>query len=359
MSLITRCPACSTLFKVTPEQLRVSDGWVRCGRCEEVFDAGLQMQATLGHPSPGQSQAVAPAAADNGYDWGSALRTDAGAASGSAASAVAEAAAPVHSPALAATAPAQFADPAAHAPDSADADSAAPSDSTVLDPFLHRSPQELAGPESLSAPDRPFMLPGGDIRPGILEPETPRFVQAEGAPDAAPSLSFMRPSGAPAGWARTAGRLLTALLALLLCVSLVLQVLRQERDRVVAQAPATRPMMQDLCALLACEIAPLQQIDAVVIDSASFTKVGNSVFKLGFTLRNSSSLELALPALEITLTDAQDQPLVRRVLQPQEFAGAQRSLAPRADSSSTLPLAVQLDANAQVAGYRLLAFYPG
>ena len=37
--LATRCPACSTVFRVVPDQLRVSDGWVRCGRCAEVFNA--------------------------------------------------------------------------------------------------------------------------------------------------------------------------------------------------------------------------------------------------------------------------------------------------------------------------------
>ena len=39
MSLVTRCPACGTAFKVVRDQLRISDGWVRCGRCSEVFDA--------------------------------------------------------------------------------------------------------------------------------------------------------------------------------------------------------------------------------------------------------------------------------------------------------------------------------
>ena len=44
MSLITRCPACTTMFKVVPDQLRVSDGWVRCGQCNEVFDANANLQ---------------------------------------------------------------------------------------------------------------------------------------------------------------------------------------------------------------------------------------------------------------------------------------------------------------------------
>ncbi|MCB2069785.1 MAG: zinc-ribbon domain-containing protein, partial [Ottowia sp.] len=43
MSLITRCPACATMFKLVPDQLRISAGWVRCGQCGVVFDASAQM----------------------------------------------------------------------------------------------------------------------------------------------------------------------------------------------------------------------------------------------------------------------------------------------------------------------------
>ena len=37
MSLATRCPACGTIFRVVQDQLKVSEGWVRCGQCHEVF----------------------------------------------------------------------------------------------------------------------------------------------------------------------------------------------------------------------------------------------------------------------------------------------------------------------------------
>ncbi len=46
MRLVTRCPACATTFKVVRDQLRISDGWVRCGRCSEVFDATLDLHET-------------------------------------------------------------------------------------------------------------------------------------------------------------------------------------------------------------------------------------------------------------------------------------------------------------------------
>jgi predicted Zn finger-like uncharacterized protein len=59
MSLVTRCPACTTTFKVVRDQLRISDGWVRCGRCSHVFDATLDLhEAPEGAPATGSPQPV-------------------------------------------------------------------------------------------------------------------------------------------------------------------------------------------------------------------------------------------------------------------------------------------------------------
>ena len=38
MSLVTRCPSCSTAFRATSEQLSAREGRVRCGKCATVFD---------------------------------------------------------------------------------------------------------------------------------------------------------------------------------------------------------------------------------------------------------------------------------------------------------------------------------
>ena len=62
MSLITRCPACGTMFKVVPDQLRISEGWVRCGHCAEVFDASAHLQVRS-VPRPLQ-RSPSPRAAD-------------------------------------------------------------------------------------------------------------------------------------------------------------------------------------------------------------------------------------------------------------------------------------------------------
>ncbi|THU01561.1 DUF3426 domain-containing protein [Lampropedia puyangensis] len=62
MSLITRCPSCATKFKVTPEQLRVSEGWVRCGRCNNIFDATDHLlEGQIPPPADEQSGSTVPA----------------------------------------------------------------------------------------------------------------------------------------------------------------------------------------------------------------------------------------------------------------------------------------------------------
>lgn len=38
-TVITQCPQCIALFKVTPGQLKIADGQVRCGSCLHVFSA--------------------------------------------------------------------------------------------------------------------------------------------------------------------------------------------------------------------------------------------------------------------------------------------------------------------------------
>ena len=39
MALATRCPHCDTVFRLDPHLLAPHDGRVRCGHCQEVFDA--------------------------------------------------------------------------------------------------------------------------------------------------------------------------------------------------------------------------------------------------------------------------------------------------------------------------------
>lgn len=61
MSLATRCPACGTTFRVVRDQLRISDGWVRCGRCSHVFDGAAELHDPQSEPPPVVAVAETPA----------------------------------------------------------------------------------------------------------------------------------------------------------------------------------------------------------------------------------------------------------------------------------------------------------
>lgn len=56
-SSVTQCPECSTRFRVTSEQLAASDGIVRCGRCNAVFNATEHLHDD--EPSPQLSLPIA------------------------------------------------------------------------------------------------------------------------------------------------------------------------------------------------------------------------------------------------------------------------------------------------------------
>ena len=43
MLLATRCPFCETVFRLQPAQLAQRRGLVRCGQCQEVFDASSSL----------------------------------------------------------------------------------------------------------------------------------------------------------------------------------------------------------------------------------------------------------------------------------------------------------------------------
>ena len=42
--MLTRCPQCETLYRLTTEQLEAAGGKVRCSRCNKVFNAAEHMQ---------------------------------------------------------------------------------------------------------------------------------------------------------------------------------------------------------------------------------------------------------------------------------------------------------------------------
>jgi hypothetical protein len=153
-------------------------------------------------------------------------------------------------------------------------------------------------------------------------------------------------------------------LVLLLATVLGLQVALQERDRIAAAQPLALPWLEQLCLIAGCTVGPLKQIESVQVDASSFNKLRTEgkydFYKIALNLKNSGTLAVAVPHIELSLNDSQDQPVLRRVLNPADLGVTQSSLAPAAELAGVTT--VQIDstqlAGARIAGYRMLAFYP-
>ncbi|WP_322055221.1 zinc-ribbon and DUF3426 domain-containing protein [Paraburkholderia bannensis] len=61
MLLATRCPFCETVFRIQPAQLAARRGLVRCGHCQEAFDASGSLYEV---PEDGDFALATPVAAD-------------------------------------------------------------------------------------------------------------------------------------------------------------------------------------------------------------------------------------------------------------------------------------------------------
>jgi predicted Zn finger-like uncharacterized protein len=356
MSLITQCPACSTMFKVVPDQLRISDGWVRCGQCDEVFDANAHLLGAATPDTEAQPEFAAHEVAEELPDSVVPERFD-----------------------FLSIEPEPTAEPdvaVAEIPPDPFLEQSASELSRILEFPVDSSPDLEPEPEPEPEPElqNQFLddsvvadVPGDLVDEyGGVEPAADaspfRFVQAdaiESPTESDPNLSFMRPARKASVWSRPLIRASLVLLCVLLAGVLLLQITVQERDRIAAMEPAAKPFVSLVCEALVCKIAPLQQIESVVIDSSSFTKVRADVYRLNFTLKNSAPIEVAMPAMELALTDMQDRPLVRRIFAARELGIEQAAMAPGVELAASLAINVRLPAPTdRVSGYRLLAFYP-
>jgi predicted Zn finger-like uncharacterized protein len=312
MSLITCCPACATMFKVVPDQLRISEGWVRCGHCAEVFDAAAHLQDRA-QQQPAQEEPEPPAEA----------------------------------------APAP---PFANAPYPPFVLGRGDYEAEVVDAAAEQRTQQ----EELPQASEDELLPMAPM-PAQPEPEPEPEPQAGPHEQEEPlqDISFVRQARRKAFWRRPAVRAGLALLVLALGLLLAGQYALHDRDRLATAQPALRPLIEALCQPLDCAVSSPRQIEAIAIDSSSFSKLRNDAYRLAFTLKNQAATEIEMPAIELTLTDSQDQPVLRRVLTPADMGASAGVLAPASEWSGTLAMSVAPGGGAgRIAGYRLLAFYP-
>lgn len=281
--MLTRCPSCDTTFRITPEQLKAKQGRVRCGKCQNVFNAI-------------ESLADAPAAI--------------------------------------ATLP---------TPDSS-------SDSEIaVSPAPTIAAIELEAIPAAQEPPPPTAL---DVAPPEPEPEP---VEEQNLTDYEPAFDdLLAEPVPPALWPWVLG----AMIALL---GLGAQATYHFRTEIAVLAPEFKPAMQELCATLGCDLPLPRKAELIGIETSDLhpDPANAARLQLVASLRNRAPFAQEYPHLELTLTDAADKALVRRVLSPADYRPASKSNAPDFAANGELAVSLILDVtDVAPIGYRLYVFYP-
>lgn len=331
MSLIARCPVCQTWYKVVPDQLRISGGWVRCGQCAEVFDVSLQLVEAESELPPDPAQTDAPEFSPRPDGAGAALHD--------ASIGMTEPATVEH---LLSAGAEMLVTPPAPERLPLEAQPEVPWNSAAL--LVKRSVETEAdaGSGTRCEPEREVAEPVATASVLVAEP-----------------VSFLRAPAVRQHPHRNGKSLLWGVLGVLLTLGMLLQGLYRERDQLAALKPEFKLALQTFCEVLGCRISPMQRIEALVLDSATFHQVDPETFQLHFFVKNRAQLELALPTIELTLTDLTDQPVMRRVFTPDEMGATTQTIPAAGEWSATADLRVKTESTQQRAlGYRLLIFYP-
>ncbi len=146
-----------------------------------------------------------------------------------------------------------------------------------------------------------------------------------------------------------------------LTLVLILQGLFHFRDALAAHVPATRPVLARMCALAGCTVRPLRDVAALSIEASDLQAdpAHRGLLILTATIRNRASYAIGYPYLELTLTDAQDQAVVRRALSPADYVSGTANTAAGIGANGEVPVKLFIDASAtSQAGYRLYLFFP-
>lgn len=219
--------------------------------------------------------------------------------------------------------------------------------SLVPEPHLHAPASPARG--TPLAPTLPASNAGAEFS-GDLEEQAGESMLPEAEP------SFVRRARRRAFWSGAGVRAGLALLAVCLVALLAGQVAFQERERVATRWPQSRAWLASTCTYLGCSIGRYRDIASVLVDGSSFNRVQGERYQLALTLRNRAALAVESPTVELTLTDAQEQTVLRRVLTPAELA-MPPALQAGQEWSAVTPMALGSYAD-RIAGYRVLAFYP-
>lgn len=308
--MLTRCPACATHFRVTPEQLKARSGRVRCGQCQNVFNA---LDSLIEQPvviaAPMAAVAVPPAPTFE----------------------------PIPEP-IPEPVPQPLEEPELSA--------------------LQTDTQETSIPEPSAADEAQAVEPMA-IEAGA-EPLTdgePTVADADASAEVAGedwTTTFPEPPPPPRRWPWAIGSLVAL-------GAMMVQALLAFRVELVVLWPQSKPALVALCRIADCEVGLPAKVGLVGIESSDLHPDSEHKGRLvlAATLKSRAPFAQQFPHLELTLTDTADQAIARKVLAPADYLPPTTPIADGMQPNADIMVAIGVDSGEMTAsGYRLYLFYP-
>lgn len=314
MTLVTTCPSCSTQFFVTQAQLTTHKGKVRCGQCKHVFNANKIL-----HEIASNAQNTDEISADT----------------------------------LAETSPAPVADNQSIELQTSEqaAETILPEELVLETPHVELPLEEIAV-ENPVIEDLPAAPQALDL---IIKPE-----QVEAEPLQIEDY-FAASSKLKNKVSKKAPRWLIVLLFLILLPLAIGQSIYYFRTPIASQLPGIKPYLVQACKWFGCKVALPKQLESLAIDDSEMREDANyeHVLQFSITLINKANVALRYPSIELTLTNANDEAVIRRTFTPNEYLVLSHDLAignVEAGFAAKDRLHVKLALNTNdvtIAGYRL------
>ena len=352
MALATKCPQCAALFRVVADQLKLRGGLVRCGQCRAVFDAigsltyvddtalaqtrtitaltqPLAKAAATAVPRSSRTEA-APTPAPSPTRRGPRTRPAA-----SHTNPGRHTLGPATTLRIAPTAPATLANASARRSASVPSMSMARAeadtkrdDQAKRERAFQEQAEAVLGVPTLIAPGGRERVEASSIVDGIEVIELaalPNETEARPAPATRAPVAEEEPEFIRSDRSRTRRgfSIIFGGGSLLLAVLMLVQLAVIYRSDVLTSAPQARGALMQLCAVFGCTVGWPTQVDQLaVIGSELQTIPGTDVLELTAVIRNRAAFRQALPAVEVTLTDALNRPIARKVFTPADYLAA-------------------------------------
>lgn len=347
MALATRCPACETIFRISTTQAAAKSGMVRCGQCRHVFNSldALVRVEDLDVVEEGVTDTDATEPAP----------------------------------------PAARIDRESHGVDASELASLSPSEPVDEDFQSHRDVASIAKPPARNPSEgavfSEWWLPQNETAAVLPASETkaPKKPTAEfterSLSDRRVSAEWPRSSkvhepeflraGVPRAERSRTERRTLAILSIVAALGLAAQAAHVWRNDVAVRWPAAKPWLVAACVPLRCVVDYPARIGAITIESTALqsSPPNSNLYTLTALLRNRDTAAVRYPYLELTLTDTQDRPILRRALRPEDYLAPARDADARAQggfpAQSELPIRMMFELNdLRFVGYRLDRFYP-